>query len=221
MNIIQKNINLLFDSENGKSQVIKGGNSTIFQLTNTKNEKELLKSYFFNNQNISILDLGNCENKLKKEYNVNDNDFLIYLKKENIDVKSSEKNVLYEIYEPYNFTKLNLSICKEEKISLYIPIILSDDTKDIYENMKSLGYDMFNINDPFYQDLCTPYTTNNNTDIPLSARKEYIYNNEDSQCQDNCHLSSYIPNSLYINCTCDIEQREEKEVKNFSAKTIP
>ena len=65
----------------------------------------------------------------------------------------------YEILEPYNFTKLNLSICKELKINIYLPIILSDETKNIYENMKSLGYDMFNINDPFYQDLCTPYTT--------------------------------------------------------------
>ena len=83
-----------------------------------------------------------------------------------------------------------------------------------------LGYNMFNINDPFYQDLCTPYTTNNNTDIPLSARKEYIYNNEDSKCQDNCHFSSYISNSLYVNCTCSIEQVEEKEVKKFSIKTL-
>ena len=36
--------------------------------------------------------------------------------------------------------------------------------------MKSLGYDMFNINDPFYQDLCTPYKTENNTDIPCKKR---------------------------------------------------
>ena len=79
---------------------------------------------------------------------------------------------------------------------------------------------MFNINDPFYQDLCTPYTTENNTDIPLSARKEYICNNEDSKCQENCHFSSYIMNSLYINCTCNIEQTEEKNIKKFSAKTL-
>ena len=127
----------------------------------------------------------------------------------------------YEILEPYNFTKLNLSICKELKINIYLPIILSDETKNIYENMKSLGYDMFNINDPFYQDLCTKYTTTKNTDIPLSARKEYIYNNKDSKCQKNCRFSSYIiSNSLYVNCTCNIEQVEEKEVKNFIGKTL-
>ena len=82
---------------------------------------------------------------------------------------------------------------------------------------------MFNINDPFYQDLFTPYKTENNTDMPLSARKYYIYNNKDSQCQSNCQFSSYLLNSLYINCSCNIEQKEEKaekEVKKFGRKTL-
>ena len=86
--------------------------------------------------------------------------------------------------------------------------------------MKSLGYDMFNINDPFYQDLCTLYTSENNTDMPLSARKEYIYDNKDSKCQPNCHFSSYLPNSFYINCSCIIEKKEEKEAKEFSGKKL-
>ena len=220
LNIIQENIESLFDPDNGESQVIKGGDDVIYQITNTKNEKDILNYGGFNNYNLTILDLGECEDKLKNEYNIHDNDSLIFLKKENINTKSSEKDIQYEIFEPYNFTKLNLSICKEHKVNIYIPLILSDETKNIYENMKLLGYDMFNINDPFYQDICTKYTTENNTDIPLSARKEYIYNNQDSQCQTNCHFSSYIPNSLYINCTCDVEPIEEKEVKAFSGKTI-
>ena len=220
LDIIQENMNLLIDPDNGKSQVIKGGSNTIFQITNGKNEKELLLDDLSNNQNITILDLGECENILKKEYGINDTDSLIYLKKENINVKASEKAVQYEIYEPYNFTKLNLSFCKDKKANLYFPLILSDETRKTYENMKSLGYDMFNINDPFYQDLCTLYTSENNTDMPLSARKEYIYENKDSKCQPNCHFSSYLPNSFYINCTCIIEKKEEIEVKEFSGKKL-
>ena len=223
INIIQENINSLFDSEKGKSQVIKGGNDIIYQLTNGKNEKELLQSDMINNQNLTILDLGECENKLKIKYSIDNNDSLIYLKKENINVKASEKDVQYEIFEPHNFTKLNLSICKDEKINIYFPLILSEETKNTYENMKKLGYNMFNINDPFYQDLCTPYRTENDTDIPLSARIDYIYNNKDSQCQSNCQFSSYFLNSFYINCSCNIERKEEKgekDVKKFSGKTL-
>ena len=116
LNIIEQNINSLIDSENGKSQVFIGGDNIIYQITNAKNEEKLLKNNGLNNQNLSILDLGKCEDRLKNEYNIHDNDSLIYLKKENINVKSSEKDIQYEIYEPYNFTKLNLSICKKKKL---------------------------------------------------------------------------------------------------------
>ena len=119
LNIIEQNMNTLFEPENGKCQVIKGGNKTIFQITNGKNEKELLLGDLSNNQNLTILDLGECENKLKEEYNINENDSLIYLKKENINVKASEKDVQYEIFHPYNYSKLNLSICKEKKSNIY------------------------------------------------------------------------------------------------------
>ena len=173
INIIQQNLKSLIDSEKVKSQVIKGNNDTIYQITNSKNEKELIQNDFKNIQNLTIFDLGECETLLKKEYNINDNYSLIIFKKEKNNVKPSEKDLQYEIYNPYNLSKLNLSLCNKKKINIYMPLILSDEMKDIYENMKSLGYDMFNINDKFYQDLCTPYTTTNNTDIPLSARKEY------------------------------------------------
>ena len=73
-----------------------------------------------------------------------------------------------------NFTELNLSICEGNKINLYVKIELSEETKIIYENMKAKGFDMFDINDPFYQDICTPYKYANNTDITLPDRKNEI-----------------------------------------------
>ena len=154
--------------------------------------------------------MGECETKLKKEYHINEKDSLIFLKKENTNSKASEKNIQYEVFEPYNFTKLNLSICDEEKVNLYFPIQLGEKTKEMYEYMKSLGYDMLDIKSPFYQDICTPFESENDTDMPLSARKDYIYNNEDSQCQSNCKLSSYLPNSLYINCTCSVNEEKKR-----------
>ena len=49
LNIIQQNLNILINSEKGKSQVIKGNNDTIYQITNSKNEKELLYLFYFIN----------------------------------------------------------------------------------------------------------------------------------------------------------------------------
>ena len=36
---------------------------------------------------------------------------------------------------------------------------MSDEVKEIYDQAKELGYDIFNIYDPFYNDICTPYKT--------------------------------------------------------------
>ena len=69
---------------------------------------------------------------------------------------------------------MNLSICEGNTINIYVKTELSLDTKKIYENMKALGYDMLDINDPFYQDICTPYKSQNNTDILLYDRVNYI-----------------------------------------------
>ena len=220
LNIIKDIIQSIYNPENCKSQIIKGDDNIVFQVTNGKNELDLLQGDSLDNQNISIIDLGTCETKLRKEYHINDNDSLIYLKQEKTNAKASEKNVQYEVFEPYNFTKLNLSICDGETVNIYVKLDLSEETQKIYENMKSMGYDMLNINDPFYQDICTPYNTENNTDIMLSDRIDYIYNNKDSQCQSNCDFSSYISNSLYINCSCSVVEEEKKEEEQFSGKKI-
>ena len=81
-----------------------------------------------NNQNLSIIDLATCEDILKNQYNINSNDSLIILKHENTssNLKSSEKNIHYEIFEPYNKTKLNISFCENTTINLYTKITFSE-----------------------------------------------------------------------------------------------
>ena len=76
---------------------------------------------------------------------------------------------------------------------------------------------MFDINDPFYQDICIPYNYLNKTDILLSDRINYIYNNNDSQCQSNCQFTSYLSNSLYLNCTCEVVIEDNNK---FSGKKV-
>ena len=213
-----------YSVDNKETQIFEGENNIIYQITTSKNEIELLKnnSSINNNYNLSIIDLGECESKLKQEYNMLDNDTFIYLKRENMNIKSSQKDIDFEVYEPYNKTKVNLSICSNT-INLYVKLELSDETKELYNQLKELGYNMFDINDPFYQDICTPYTSSGNTDMILNDRVDYIYNNNDAQCQSGCQFSGYVLNTEYINCQCSINNNnEETNIKNekFSAKKL-
>ena len=218
--IIRNNILEIYNPDFDKRQIILGEDNFIFQIINGKNELDLFKGNALNNKNISIIDFSQCEVKLKDEYNLNQNDSLIYFKKENINCKSSEKVIEYEVYEPYNFSKLNLSICDKNLINIYIKVEFSQETKKIYENLKELGYNMIDINDPFYKDICIPYTSSNKTDLILSDRINYIYYNKDSKCPSNCYFSSYIPNSLYLNCTCEVRSNEKSEDIKFNEKKI-
>ena len=217
--------NILKAYSNDEDNIIEGKDNIIFQLTNNKNQLNILnnKTLINNNQNLSIIDLAKCEDILKKEYNINPNDSLIILKQENIstNLKSSEKNIKYEVFEPYNKTKLNLSLCEGTNINLYTKMTLSDKTKRMYERLKALGYDMFNINDKFYQDICTPYKTEDSTDILLTDRIDFIYNNDDAQCQTNCQFSEYLLDTQYISCECSLDGNIQKNrIDKFNAKKI-
>ena len=222
-NIIRDFILQEYSSDSEKSQVIEGQDDIIYQITTGKNELELLNGNISEDYNLSIIDLGECETILREAYNIEEGDFIIYLKQQKISDKASEQDFQLEVFEPYNKTKLNLSLCSGININLYSKIELNPDTEALSEQIEKFGYNMFDINDRFYQDICTPYKSLNNTDVLISDRIGYIYNNNDTQCQDNCQFSEYFFDSEYIKCICNVDginQDNEKKQENFKPKKI-
>ena len=87
------------------------------------------------------------------------------IKFEKITNISKERILQYEIYEPYNKTKLNLSLCDNTSISIYSPVILSNKLTQLYKEIENMGYDLFDINSAFYQDICIPFKSPSGTDV--------------------------------------------------------
>ena len=203
---------------------IKGENNTIFQLTSTINELRRLLGNSSNQNGVSIIDLGTCENLLKDTYNIDHNISLIIKKYEKL-TNAAERNVQYEVYHPLSKEKLNLSLCESETISLYIPITLNEKLVELYKDLQNSGYDLFNIKDPFYNDICSPYKSENGTDVLLSDRKNDYYNNNYTTCQSNCQYSSFNSEYKFLKCECkvivddidinDFDKFSEKIYKNF------
>ena len=210
-----------YDIEQGENQIIEG-NDVIFQVTTQKNELNTKKGEIENPYNLSMIDLAYCNDLLKDKYDINDNMSLIILKTENVDKKAFERNVQYEIYNPLNKSKLDLSICKTADINLFIPTQLSEKTKIIRDDLKKSNFDIFNKNDPFYNDICTPYTTLNKTDIILYDRKIFYLNNNDTICQSNCEFANYSDDKEYLECICNVinEDIEPENKIKFNAKKI-
>ena len=110
----------LTNLEKGENEVfeINDAKFTLTTTTNQKNNNEL---------NETSIDLGHCEDLLKKHYNIPDND-KIFMKK--IDVRIEGMKIPATEYEVYaklgrdNLIKLNLTVCQEIKIDIRVPVKL-------------------------------------------------------------------------------------------------
>ena len=190
-NII-KNILQIFITSRAEEYLLDGLNNYIYQISTTKNEKEILAGNKNSTNPLSQIDLGECEYLLKNFYNIDRNKSLIIVKYEKITNNSLEREIQYEVYNPTNKKKLNLSICDNTTIDIYTPVLLSEELLNLYNMLKEKGYDLFDINSDFYKDICTPFTSPEGTDVLLSDRIKYYFNNSETLCQSNCRY----PNSL-------------------------
>jgi len=193
-NLIKKN----------ESFIIKTGN-VIFEISTTNEQKNI------NNENISNINLGQCEDELKIKNNISKSQSLIVFK---IDIKSLDKKttyVKYEIYNPKTYDILNTSVCQNLAIDIYTPVILDPITSQLVHSLSESGYNLFNQSDPFYNEICTPYTTINRTDILLSDRKIDIYSKSGNEalCQKGCELLSYDENTKKAKCKCKIIEKKD------------
>ena len=103
----------------------------------------------------------------------------------------------YEVYYPLNTSneliKLNLSICKDIKIEIAIPVIINE------------TLDKYNISSKYYNDICTAATSNKDTDITLSDRKNEFIKDNLTLCEENCQFIEYNYTNKKAKCSCDIK----------------
>ena len=188
---------------NGKETVIQTRN-VIFQISTFEEQKNSL------NPNISTIDLGECENILKDKNNLTNEESLIVIK---TDIKSEDLSttyVQYEIYNPNNLERLDLSYCQDVKIEVNIPVNLNSQTISLYDSLIESGYNLFDTEDDFYNDICAVYTSENRTDMTLEDRKKEIYSisGNITMCQTGCEFVSYNITTRKAKCDCDAQSQD-------------
>ena len=148
------------------------------------------------NNNISTINLGDCEAKLKKVYGINESLPLIIFKIDYFSPDTLIPIIGYEIYHPINKSKLDLSYCEDILIKLNIPV-------NIDEN-KLFRYDPTS---EFYTDNCFSYTTEDGTDIILNDRKQEYSDNNLALCEHNCNYTGYDKDNKQSSCDCNIKNK--------------
>ena len=155
------------------------------------------------------LDLSTCGEVLKAYYNINSDQSLIILKYGLISDLTYEGELQFEVYDPVTFQKLNLSLCNESNVNLIISLPLSDEFVKAIKNIIDQGYDPFDLNDRFYREICTPYDSENGTDVLLDSREEYYYSSLNNiVCPDHCKTSSFDLDSKYLKCECPVNESD-------------
>ena len=171
--------------------------NTVYQISTIEEQKNN------KNTNISIIDFGECEYKLKNVYKIPENKELIVLK---LDIKYEDSTyVQYEVYNPIDTTKLNLTVCENLQILIDVPVILNFEVHNLHKSLEKSGYNLFNLNDSFYNDICSIYTTENDTDITLKDRKNIFYSKiaNLSFCQTGCTFQAYNSTTQRVKCNCE------------------
>ena len=212
----------------GESVVVEADDNYIFQMTTTENELSSLNGEGNKTSYLSIIDLGECGKLLKDYYDIPEDQSLILLKYEKITEIASKRNIQYELYHPITKQLLNLTICENSAINVYVPVNYPEETKELYKELQNQGYDLFDPNDSFYQDICTPFKSKDGTDVLLSDRKNDFYknHNNNTQCQGNCKYVEYLLNINYLKCECNvdtdnsIETQSEEKFDKFDNKVI-
>ena len=199
--------------ENIDNMILDGNSDEI--IAKIKNGEELI---FIDNYNIGIslsssenekiINLCECENKLKEIYNISKNESLFIYKmivrKDDMKTPRIEYKIYYPLYKN-KMKLLNLTICKNITIEIYIP--------KIFNNQKEI--DQANSSSKSYNDICDKDTTDKGTYIPLNDRKDIYVNNELYPCEENCKFGDYEKNIEKVKCICNtkLDFRLYSEIK--------
>ena len=210
---------ILNDDYNGENIIIPTSN-IYFQISVLEDQK-------YSSLHLSSIDLLECEKILKDNNNIKYDDSLIIFK---IDIKNknlSTTYVKYEIYNPYTLKLLDLSCCNKSNIIINIPVDLDFEIISLYDSLSQYGYNLFNPNDSFYNDICTIYGTEKGIDIILSDRKNEIFmkNGNKILCQNNCNINKYNLTDKKAACECstqiDIDEPDLANIiKSFNQKDL-
>ena len=190
--IINHNLdNLISNVITEKEDIYIKDKKVLYQITTSDNQNN--NTY----TNISSIKLGECEKILKDKYKIDDNETLIILKIDYYLEGLLIPIIGYEVYEPKNKSKLNLSVCEESSISYNIPVTIDEDNLFKYDP-----------NSEYYNDECNTYTTENGTDIILNDRKEEFKDNNMSLCENICEYVGYDIENKKAICECGIRYKE-------------
>ena len=187
-----ENIDLLMQIIDNDKYIIKPLNNSILELISLDNQE------ISDDPGISIIELNECKDILNQVYGIENASLLLYKIDTQIEGYST-LSVNYELYNPNNFSKLNLDYCNQSFIYIKIPVLINPEETYKYDPKSD-----------YYNDMCFPYTNENEADVLIKDRKNEFINNNMSLCENNCEFKGYDSENKKAICKCKIKNLIEE-----------
>ena len=158
-------------------------------------------------KNATSIDLLTCSNILQDKYSITEDD--IYINQYDFEPPQSEsvQQTEYDVTDSSQ-TFLDLNYCKNAPAQVQVSYPLAstelaqEGYLDIGYNLSQQGIDIFNCDDPFYNDICFPFTGERERDITIEDRRIEYYPNF-TLCENNCTYIGVNYTKNYSICLCD------------------
>ena len=169
------------------------------------------------NTNLTFVELSESQKRdLLRKFGLNEEEklfvFISDSPSNNSRTATSDYNYIFVLE---NGTQLNLSdLIDDFYVTVTVPIRDLDLANfDFAKEFSNNGYDIYDKTSDFYNDVCSPASTNDN-DIVLKDRKKDIYPNNVTLCKNNCRYKEINLEEQRIICDCNINTNKINETSN-------
>ena len=148
------------------------------------------------------VDFKSCYTKVQNAYNITEDLIIAIVDKKEL----SNPTTFYSFYHPKSGLKLDAeTICKDEVIEVKENLnSILDKNNSYYEAQTSLtsqGINIFDLNDPFYTDICYDFDNPLKKDIPLNDRIKHLYPDAEL-CDEGCQYKGINLEDMTTTCDC-------------------
>jgi len=148
------------------------------------------------------VDFQSCYTKVKNAYNITEELIIVIVDRKILN----NAKTFYSFYHPLSGSKLNADeICKNDTIviveSLNAKLSKNDTHYETQTSLTSQGVNIFDLNDPFYTDICYDFDNPLKKDIPLNDRVKHIYPDVDL-CDEGCQYKGINLDDMTATCDC-------------------
>lgn len=90
---------------------------------------------------------------------------------------------------------------EDEKVEVSYPLPADAESIEEAEKMDKVGVDIYNPEDPFFNNFCYPYYTEDNLDVTLGDRRKDYFKNY-SFCEEGCDYKKIDFKTARVSCSC-------------------